>query len=174
MSTAMGASDIDVGDLMIWTRLRLKFMLLGMGSYFKPDDLAGWSLEDLSSEIKKMLPLLKDIHRLLPKQRSILKEIAKNHGTVSHSLMPQLEKHKACMVIGFELSRAQLAEDVELEKHWQQLYDGSWKGEVKPAVTRAAILKLRAQLTRMQSVICTQTSCPWQPWRNKASRWTRS
>jgi hypothetical protein len=155
MSTTLDAHDVDVGDLFIWTRLRFGFMLLKLDSRRGHKDLADWSLEDLRYKIKKMLPMLKDIHRFLHQQESILKQLAEAHAKTMHADFPKLEKSRTRYLICLELCRAQLADDVAQEKHWQQLYDDSWKGEVRPVLTKKLLLKARSQL------------CNWrQTWAN--------
>jgi len=144
-STTMNARAIKLGDPWVWARLELRFRLLQLNLQFMPEDLAELSLEDIRSKIKKILPSLKDIHHLISLQASSQESLVQAYTEINDPIQ-KMDKAKARFLLSLEVSRAQLAGDDEQEKHWQQLLDDSWKGEVPPILTREYLLSLRDTL----------------------------
>jgi len=145
----MADCDIVVGDPMIWFFLERDFLSLENMLRLLPDDLADMSVEDLMSSVKVILSLLKDIHDSLAMQASIQKQLARIYAEMTSQINEGNKAH-ARFLLSLELGKAQVAGDVEQEKHWQQMFNDSWDGEVPPKVTREYLLNLCGKLQNLR------------------------
>jgi len=164
----MADYDIVVGDPMIWFFLGKDFLSLENMLRLLPDDLADMSIKDLKSTVKKTLCLLKDIHVSLATQSSIQKQLARIYAEVTTQIN-EGDKAHARFLLSLELCKAQVAGDVEQEKHWQQMFIDSWDGEVPPKVTKEYLLNL---LGKLQDLRGTFANSPLTKYPNFSRRMT--
>jgi len=157
----MDATHIELGNPLVWAGLDIKFMLLQMNLMFVPKDLAELSVEAVRLKVKEMLPLLKGIHHHLSSQASIQELLAQDYVEMENQIKI-FDKNKTRCLLRLKVSSAQLAGDDEQEKHWQQMLDDAWIGEVRPVVTREYLLAQRAGIQNWRATFADSPlmACP--------------